>query len=79
MSEDEIVVTIAAVALGPVAWLVWFLRASAPRRLDLRPSGLWTIAIAVAAIVISIAVEIRRRRGVAPPPVPPPPEMSHPS
>ena len=28
MSPDEIVVTIAAVMLGPVAWVIWFLRAS---------------------------------------------------
>ena len=49
MSDDELIVTAISIALGPVAWLIWLIRASRPRRLDGRVSDLpWlTLTLAV--------------------------------
>ena len=54
MSDDELIVTAISIAFGPVAWLIWLIRASRPRRLDGRVSDLpWlTLTLALCTALI---------------------------
>jgi uncharacterized membrane protein YjfL (UPF0719 family) len=59
MSPDEIVVTIAAVAFGPIAWIMWFVRTSGSTLPGRGTTGLGVVAatvVACATLLLTVLV-----------------------